>query len=260
MLKFDATNFVILTRRMAVITATIDGAVERKTLDESFSAEDIARWCTIWPKFYDLTKKMSLHVAADHCIRVEQSFGPKMTIGEYKVVLNELMNRLEDELGHQLFLQILPDKAPYYGGEKFDPLVTVSFPSSTLDVEDACKCYALGRNTACVFHLMRVMEVGLRALGKSLNDERLDPKRNPSWETILKRCDDELAKSIKDRSEDWKNSPEFFVDASANLRAVKNAWRNPTMHVEINYDEDRALEVLGAVNGFMRHISTKLKE
>jgi kynurenine formamidase len=34
------------------------------------------------------------------------------------------------------------------------------------DIQEASKSFAVGRFTACVFHLMRVMELGVQALGK----------------------------------------------------------------------------------------------
>jgi hypothetical protein len=45
----------------------------------------------------------------------------------------------------------------------------------------------------------------------------------------------------------------------AKLRAVKDAWRNPTVHLERNYDEKQAIAVFNAVGAFMRHLSTKLQ-
>jgi hypothetical protein len=105
---------------------------------------------------------------------------------------------------------------------------------------------------------MRVVEVGLRALGHSLNDPSLDPKRNPTWEAILKKCDTELQKPRQQQSPEWAADSTFFANAAANLRAVKEAWRNPTLHVEISYDEERAVEVYSAVRAFMRHLATKL--
>ena len=113
-------------------------------------------------------------------------------------------------------------------------------------------------NTACVFHLMRVMEHGLRVLGKSLNEPSLDPSRNPSWEVILRKCDEQLKLPIKDRCTEWKTDDLFFSTATANLRSVKNAWRNPTLHIERSYDEETALEVFNATKAFMRHLATKL--
>src|ERR1022692_1963559 len=109
-----------------------------------------------------------------------------------------------------------------------------AFPSTLIDLEEASRCLAANRHTASVFHLMRVLEVALRELGRSLNDPTLDPKTNPSWERILHRCDVELAKSFTQRCAEWQADPGFYSEATANLRAVKVAWRNPTMHIEID--------------------------
>ena len=151
-------------------------------------------------------------------------------------------------------------KTFYQAKDLFGPEVSKQFQSALLDIEEAGNCYALNRNTACVFHLMRVMEVGLRALGKSLNNPNLDPKRNPTWEAILRPCDDELKNPLKNRTSQWQSDELFFSNATANLRAVKDAWRNPTLHVEMNYDDDRALEIFNAVKAFMRHLATKVSE
>lgn len=108
--------------------------------------------------------------------------------------------------------------------------------------------------------MMRVMEVCLRALGKSLNDPTIDPKRNPTWDAILRKGDEETAKRVKDRCPEWQADERFYAEATAILRAVKNAWRNPTMHVEINYDEERAFEIWASVKSLIAHLATKLRE
>jgi hypothetical protein len=129
-----------------------------------------------------------------------------------------------------------------------------------MDIEEAGKCLACNRSTAAVFHLMRVMEVALRVLAKTLNDQRLDPKRNPSWDSILKKCREELEKDRRNRAPEWVTDEVFFSSVATTLMGVKDAWRNPTMHVEINYDEERALDVWNHVRAFMRHLATKLSE
>jgi hypothetical protein len=108
--------------------------------------------------------------------------------------------------------------------------------------------------------LNRTLEIGLHALGKSLNDPGLDPKKNPTWESILRKCDDELKKPLAQRSQEWQKDDQFFSNATANLRAVKDGWRNPTMHVKIKYTEEEALDVFNAVKAFMGHLAKKLKE
>ena len=145
-----------------------------------------------------------------------------------------LLSTVMHVLDRPRFKAIASDKLDYFEQprKEFGEDTIAKFQPVGSDVEEAGKCYAAGRDTACVFHLMRVMEVGLRALGSSLNDPRLDPKRNPSWDSILKKCDEELGKALKDRAVEWRDDDAFYSTATANLRAVKDAWRNPTMHVE----------------------------
>ncbi len=107
---------------------------------------------------------------------------------------------------------------------------------------------------------MRVMEIGLRAIGRSLNDPSLDPEKNPTWDAILKKCDAELQKPKAQRGPKWRDDEPFFSEATVFLRAVKNAWRNPTMHIERKYTEEEAREIWNAVAAFMRLLATKLSE
>lgn len=178
-----------------------------------------------------------------------------------RALADEISRRIRDELDSKLFLQVEATNAAFYeqpwaGWEA----VLANFGKCAVDIEEATKCLALNRHTAAVFHLMRIMEVGLRALGASLNDERFDPRRNPSWDAILKKCDEELLKPLAQRSAEWRIDELFYSGAAARLRAVKDAWRNPTMHVEIVYTEETALDVYLHVRAFMRHLATKLEE
>jgi hypothetical protein len=171
-----------------------------------------------------------------------------------------MLGSVTHALGRPQFKVIPTEKLRFFDQprKEFGDAVVTRFGPIEFDVEEAGKCYAAGRDTASVFHLMRIMEVGLRALGASLNDPRLDPKRNPSWDAILQKCSEELDKPLKDRSVEWRQDEEFYSYATANLRAVKNAWRNPTIHVERRYEPDEAEDVWNAVRAFMRHLSQKL--
>lgn len=174
--------------------------------------------------------------------------------------IHEISVRIQDELSLYLFLQMPSSKLAFYTEPRnqFGVKVLDKFPVVVADVESAGKCFATGNYTASVFHLMRVMECGLRALGGSLNDESLSPDRNPNWETILRKCTDELNKPASKRSDEWRLHEHFYSTATANLRAVKDAWRNPTMHIDQVYDEDQSLAVWNAVKAFMRHLSERL--
>ena len=44
-----------------------------------------------------------------------------------------------------------------------------NFPAANHEASEAGKCFATARYTACVFHLMRVMEVGVQEFGAVLS-------------------------------------------------------------------------------------------
>ena len=52
----------------------------------------------------------------------------------------------------------------------------------------------------------------------------------------------------------------FYTEAVLDLRAIKNAWRNPTMHFRRKYDESQALRVYETVGEFLGHLATRLHE
>lgn len=89
---------------------------------------------------------------------------------DYKSSLQDVHTRIHDELPAIELLIVPAAQAPYYVSADIwiDPDVTAKFPSISLEAEEASKCYALGRSTACVFHLMRILELGLNSLAHSL--------------------------------------------------------------------------------------------
>src|SRR5437764_11503208 len=79
----------------------------------------------------------------------------------------DLQNRLWDELDARHFLAFEPSHEAFYSNPRRGwERVIAKFPVVADDVEEASRCYALGRNPACVFHLMRVTEACVQALGR----------------------------------------------------------------------------------------------
>ncbi len=181
-----------------------------------------------------------------------------IALSEVAKMTGELDNRVIDEMKSRKFFSIEPDKVAIVDGKNlFGEEVTEAFPSAIVDIEEAGKCLAFERWTATVFHLMRAMEVGLNVLGKALG---LPVTTNQNWGSILKKCNKELSEPQAKRSPEWASDNAFFSGASAYLRSVKDAWRNPTMHVAQVYTEVQAEDIWNAVKAFMRQLSTKLKE
>lgn len=264
MFQFDAVSFFwfVLTLQLESEMCS-DHARQHPNTQLIQYKDDMSRIRQYLQKTRNECAKLGLTFTVKHLERMLEDVSEgKETFEHMAVGFEELIHRISDEVEEYLFFGIPRERASFYKDaiEKFGQNTVNKFPSIRMEVEEAGKCYATGRYTACAFHLMRVIEVGLRALGKSLNDPTLDPSRNPSWEAILKKCDIELQKPFQDRIPEWRTDPEFFNNATANLRAVKDAWRNPTMHIEHIYDEEKSLDLFNKVSSFMRYLATKLNE
>lgn len=189
-------------------------------------------------------------------LRDEVSSRQNFTFAELGKMTDELLNRIQDETESIICVMIPAGKAAYYNEpELFGNEVTNNFPSTLIDIEEGANCYALGRNTSTVFHLMRVLEIGLRALATSIT---ITLPNNPNWGVILREINNELNKTPPNPIVTGQR--QFYAEAYAHLDSIRIAWRNPTIHVERTYDEDEALEVLQHVRSFMQHLATQIHE
>jgi hypothetical protein len=81
-------------------------------------------------------------------------------------LVHELHLRILEELDDRYFLLVPTEAVGFYWQKAplFGPEVEQKFPAMTEDISEAGKCLALNRNTASVFHLMRVMEIATQHL------------------------------------------------------------------------------------------------
>lgn len=167
--------------------------------------------------------------------------------GQLKAKAEETVNILRHELSTILLLGVDPDKENYFKEvQPFGGMVANLFPQLATDIEEAAKCLALDRGTASVFHLMRVMEEGLKYLASLLGIPYA-----PSWESYITQISDQIAKKHKHKSVKWKRDEPFFKEIPGDLEAIKIAWRNPTMHIVRTYAPSEAEDVFKAVNTLM---------
>jgi hypothetical protein len=136
----------------------------------------------------------------------------------------------------------------------FGLIVDQKFPSAGVEIDDAAKCLALGRSTACVMHLMRVLEIGLGSLAKALGI----PFGSDNWNKVLGQCEEKIGKLPK--VDDWKGDEQFYSEAASHFRLLKNAWRNHAMHARIRYDDAQAETIFLNVRAVMKHLATRLSE
>ncbi|MDA9420617.1 hypothetical protein [Bradyrhizobium sp. CCBAU 53380] len=179
--------------------------------------------------------------------------GPK----EISRLVDDLKTRLRDELEAAEFYYVSPSRSRYYrdAATLMGQDVNSCFPNAVDDIEDASKCLALGQGTAAVLHAMRIMECGLKAVGAALG-----VAHSPSWDACLRKISAELDKPHKTKSRKWKRDEAFYRDLSGDLLTVKQAWRNPTMHVERRYSADEAEQILSAATRFMQRLAAHFNE
>jgi hypothetical protein len=205
-----------------------------------------------------VTQSLGLRSTTQQAIRFERNL-PKANSDEIYEDLKSLSYRYYDEIVDLTFLYLTSDKRQFYNRTTpLGELGQAHFPAANLEIIEASNCYAFERYTACVFHLVRACEVGVKALYKTLGIAA--PKLGNSWGNLLKPMDDELKKPVKDRCDLWSKESEFFDSATNDVRAIKRAWRDSTMHVQSAYDESSALKVFLAVESFFRHLSRKINE
>ncbi len=128
------------------------------------------------------------------------------------------------------------------------------FPTALDDLDEAAKCLAFGRSTAAVFHLMRIVEYGLRALHAHLGITVVLEGNERNWGNILRRIKSNIdARPTSDQKDDLQAK-------YAMLNAVKDAWRNAAMHIGHKHDSDDADRIHGAVKSFMLTICQVMDE
>jgi len=171
---------------------------------------------------------------------------------ELKMEFIQLFDIIADDLTQPLLMFIQPEKAAYYDAQKiFGPTVTKKFPKCSTDIEEAGKCFAAGRSTAAVFHLMRLTEYGVRRLAGKL---KLTVKPNATWGQILTAMDPAIG-ALPTATERQRKRQHEYQELRASLHAVKEAWRNPTMHPQATYTNEAAQEIFQHVKAFMRRLA-----
>lgn len=202
-----------------------------------------------------LCRQSDLRLSAMYVERVATTIGPEFSFQNYSDDLRVLKERIIDELRAIEFLHIPSQHISYYKETpQFGEAVANKFPKTTTDIQEAAKCFALGRTTASVFHMMRVMEFATQFLGRKLNISLVGEK---NWHKILDEVDKAI-KALPTKNSRQKAKRNKFAEASAHLRMVKDAWRNDVMHPKETYTEEEAERVFRNVKDFMVHLAARL--
>lgn len=181
---------------------------------------------------------------------------PDAELETFSAPVKELINRIEDELGGRAFFYMPMDKAKYYDDpHPLGDAVAKRFPALAEDADEAGKCFASGRYTACVFHLMRAMERLVQVFAEKLGlSERTIHFRLREWGRILGAAKRKID-ALPQKTTRSKRRREAYSEAWAFLDRVREAWRNTTMHPKETYTEEEAKDIFAAVRAFATRLA-----
>jgi hypothetical protein len=97
---------------------------------------------------------------------------------------------------------------------------------------------------------MRIMEHGVQRFADKLAVP-FDPRA--TWGVILNGIDQAINR-MPTANPAEREKQHAYQGLRASLHAVKEAWRNPTMHPRAIYDEQEAREIFDHVKTFMRRL------
>lgn len=179
---------------------------------------------------------------------IDPSIPPAPLMGLAQAI-NHLLSRLQDDLQQQFFFHLMQQDVRFYGQKApFGEAVAKKFKAASDDIEKAGNCFALQQPTACVFHLMRAMEVAVRQLGKRL---KVTITPQTTWRQMTGNMMDPKIRVMPDATDSQKRKKNDWEAARANLHHVGSVWRNNTMHPAASYTQSQALDIINAVRVFM---------
>jgi hypothetical protein len=260
MLRFKAHGFCQASGIIGQVYAQVKGGYAPRTESWTLVASQLGsleRDCKAFGLLTTLAQVERLKP-----IFCDQSTDNDPGLQEVARLLIEVQARLIDELASKLFLFIPAEKVRYYEQETavalFGEDVANAFPSAEYDIVEVGKCYALNRSTACVFHLMRVLEIGLGVFAKQFSI----PSDQPNWQNLIERIEKAVRDMATDpnRHTDWREQQEFFSQAASQFMTLKNAWRNYTAHARGKYTDEEAETIMINVRAFMQRLATRLHE
>ncbi|RUP08466.1 hypothetical protein [Hyphomicrobium sp.] len=187
--------------------------------------------------------------------------------------LGQLIQLIEEDVHKESFFQY--DHEGAYLLRSYREEWDQTFYSFTAEEEDSdydldfeirsgVDCYALQQYTASVFHMMRVAEIGLRVLAKErgVTLPKDKPVEYANWQEVIREID----KSIKVIGSSWPASKKkdralaFYNNAIISLNALKDIFRNQTMHLRGQFFESDASRAMNMTKEFMNNLGWSLTE
>jgi len=263
MLHFSAAMFLAIFNDLARLAARLPAvtrAVKPSTKQRQYlraltvDLKQLAKECTDMgisqPVVYQILK-----LASDHPVHTNEDCSATLTR------LGIIRESIIGELASYKFYAISPSLAyltenePLFGG-----VVADKFPDASKDIAASGRCLALDEWTACVFHCMRALEQGLRALAAYVGVDMSIALELENWKNVIDRIEKEIRK-LEDLPRGNLKTEKIRVcsEAASQFRYFKDAWRNHVAHSRESYDSRNALAVWEHTRDFMRTLAENIE-
>ena len=141
-----------------------------------------------------------------------------------------------------------------------------AFPSAKKEIEAGLDSYAFGDLSGCVFHMMRIAELGLRAIARERGITKVGSRRNKplewgTWKDVSDAIRGKI-KEIQPKAAGPKRDAAlaFYENALDKMRFMQGLYRDPTMHFRDKYEQGEAFDAISNTFSFMATLATKLDE
>jgi len=176
--------------------------------------------------------------------------------------LLHLQKDLNRELYKRKFAYIPSPNDKYFEQEKlFGEGVYKKIPDARQDIKEAGNSMAVGLYTACVFHLMRIAEHGLRKLARRLkvtvlHNKRPTPLEEEDWEKLIAGIDGKIAAARQIPLKAKKREQlKLYSELAQHSRYIRDIFRNDVSHTGDPYNEPEAKAAWSRVRPFMQLIA-----
>jgi HEPN domain-containing protein len=173
-----------------------------------------------------------------------------------------LTNTLRAEIKNKLFVYVPTHRTKFMQPRHFMSEATKeAFPVARKEMAEAGRCHAVGMYTAAVFHCVRAVEIGLRAMATDLKVELPIPLDLAEQETLIAGIESKVrALKEKPKSEQKDADQNFYSQAAMQFRYFKDGWRIRVAHTRATYDEPAAQSVIEHAATFIDILAARLKE
>jgi HEPN domain-containing protein len=258
-LEFNAKAYTEAFRDLVIIEKALDVVFPRlekaffRTADEPLGDDWCSRVLTALDSLENHCEILGLDGACTLISLIRKKIGPECQARNISDLVVSLRDCIEDQLSKKVFFYLPTELVPYYRATAlFGEKVASKFRKASFDLSEAGKSFACGRWTASVFHLMRAIEIGTRRFAKKLG---VVIGQRDTLGTILTNVDQAIG-AMPHANPKERTRQIAFRESSANLRAVKEAWRNPSFHAIIeNYSKEDAEAIFQAVKVFMQQLA-----